>query len=509
MILNRENVSRGALVVGKQMAAQTDAPIQSVNAPTPGLEWGVFAIPAGTPDGYALTTSAAAAEGVVWAAGTGLSAIAASSLLGNPTSSSAVPEAITLGTGLSFSGTTLVSSGGGGTPGGTSGQIQYDNSGSFGGFTMSGDATLVTSTGVITVTKTSGTAFAASATTDTTNASNISSGTLPIARIANSAVTYAKIQNTSAGSVLLGNPTGSAAAPSEITLGANLSFSGTTLVAATGGAANPGGTANQIQYNSGGTAFAGLTMSGDATLVVSTGVITIGAGAVTLAKQANFAASSLMGNPTGSAAAPSAITLGSGLSFSGTTLVASGGGSGTVTSVSWTGDGTIFTASADTAVTTSGTLTPASLIAQTAHYVLAGPTSGSAAAPTFRALAAADLPVTGLTITQHTSAYNADTISAGTWTCACGSYDNHSATLAAATTLALSGATVGQWIRVRAQQAASGGPYALTQPSGVTWFTPSFSAPAMPTTASGVLIVAFYCTGSGTYDGFLVGTSST
>src|SRR5208337_3514630 len=90
-------------------------------------------------------------------------------------------------------------------------------------------------------------------------------------------VTYAKMQNTSAGSVLLGNPTGSAAAPSEITLGANLSFSGTTLVAATGGAANPGGTANQVQYNSGGTAFAGFTMSGDATLVVGTGVITVAA----------------------------------------------------------------------------------------------------------------------------------------------------------------------------------------------------------------------------------------
>ena len=54
---------------------------------------------------------------------------------------------------------------------------------------------------------------------------------------------------------------------------------------------------------------------------------------------------------------------------------------GTVTSVSWTGDGTIFTATADTAVTTSGTLTPASLIAQTKSTVLAGPTSGGSAGP--------------------------------------------------------------------------------------------------------------------------------
>jgi hypothetical protein len=41
-------------------------------------------------------------------------------------------------------------SGGGGTPGGTSGQIQYNNAGAFGGFTLSGDATINTGTGAIT-----------------------------------------------------------------------------------------------------------------------------------------------------------------------------------------------------------------------------------------------------------------------------------------------------------------------------------------------------------------------
>lgn len=66
--------------------------------------------------------------------------------------------------------------GGGGNPGGTNGQLQFNNLGSFGGFTVGGDCTLVRPS--LICTKTNGVSFAASATTDTTNAANISSGTL-------------------------------------------------------------------------------------------------------------------------------------------------------------------------------------------------------------------------------------------------------------------------------------------------------------------------------------------
>jgi hypothetical protein len=67
-------------------------------------------------------------------------------------------------------------------------------------------------------------------------------------------------------------------------------------------------------------------------------------------------------------------------------------GAGTVTSVGLTMPGVLFSSSVTgSPVTTSGTLAPA-LVTQTANTVLAGPGSGSAATPTFRALVTDDLP---------------------------------------------------------------------------------------------------------------------
>jgi hypothetical protein len=99
----------------------------------------------------------------------------------------------------------------------------------------------------------------------------------------------------------------------------------------------------------------------------------------------------LAGPATGAAAAPAFRALVS------DDMPSSGAGSGTVTSVALTGDGTVFNAAVPgSPVTASGTLAP-SLHTQVQKTFFAGPTSGADAAPTFRTIAAADLPITQYT----------------------------------------------------------------------------------------------------------------
>ena len=74
-----------------------------------------------------------------------------------------------------------------------------------------------------------------------------------------------------------------------------------------GGGGSPGGTTGQIQYNNAG-ALAGFTMSGDGTLVASTGVFTIAANAVGLTKLADIATASILGRNTAATGDPEVLS---------------------------------------------------------------------------------------------------------------------------------------------------------------------------------------------------------
>lgn len=71
-------------------------------------------------------------------------------------------------------------------------------------------------------------------------------------KLNNTAVTYAKLQNASASTVLC-NPTGTAASPQECTLGTGLSFSGSTLNSAGGGGVGSGTALHATYYQLNGT----------------------------------------------------------------------------------------------------------------------------------------------------------------------------------------------------------------------------------------------------------------
>jgi hypothetical protein len=87
----------------------------------------------------------------------------------------------------------------------------------------------------------------------------VANGGVGTTQLASSAVTYAKIQNETAGT-LLGNPGAGAAAPSEITLGAHCSFTGTVLDCSGGG----------------GSGVTSVAVTDPVTVSASTGAVTIG-----------------------------------------------------------------------------------------------------------------------------------------------------------------------------------------------------------------------------------------
>jgi hypothetical protein len=109
--------------------------------------------------------------------------------------------------------------------------------------------------------------------------------------INNGVVNYAKLQNTTAGSVLIGRGAGAAGVPQEITVGGTLSFSGTQLI----------GAAQSIPDGN----------KGDITTSTAGTVWTINAGAVNYAKMQNVSATArIMGRNSAGAGSMEELTAG-------------------------------------------------------------------------------------------------------------------------------------------------------------------------------------------------------
>ena len=184
-----------------------------------------------------------------------------------------------------------------------------------------------------------------------------------------------------------------------------------------------------------------------------------------------------------------------------------GTGGGTVTSVgltvpSW------FTVTGSP-ITGSGTLAVTAASGQTQNQFLATP-NGASGAVGLRSIVAADLPTTGLTITQHSGTITTDIESAGAVTCNLATSDWHLVVLNANVSISISNPTVGQQFVIILQQAASGGPYSISSwfSGTINWMGSPYTAPSMPATASAYLAVTFKCISSGVYLAWWTGNSN-
>lgn len=189
-------------------------------------------------------------------------------------------------------------------------------------------------------------------------------GTIATAGIANDAVTFAKIQNI-ATDRLLGRDTAATGDVEELTVGGGLEFTGST----------------GIQRSA---------LTGDVTASAGSNSTTIAADAVTFAKMQNVATDSLIGRDTSGTGDPEAITLGASLEFS---------GSGTIQRAALTGDATasansnaITVVAASGAFALTGDISPSQITADQNDY---NPASLSIAS-TLRLTSDASRNVTGL-----------------------------------------------------------------------------------------------------------------
>ena len=145
-----------------------------------------------------------------------------------------------------------------------------------------------------------------------------------VATIGINKVTYAKFQQASA-HTLIGNPTGSTANVSEITLGSGLSFSGSTLTATGTGGTVTAVTASSPLFSSG-----GITPN-----ITIQGAIVSGSTSTTAQNLGALTTGIILGTVSGGINTLSTLGIGSGLSLVSGTLSATGSG-GTVTTVTGT-----------------------------------------------------------------------------------------------------------------------------------------------------------------------------
>jgi hypothetical protein len=197
---------------------------------------------------------------------------------------------------------------------------------------------------------------------------------------ADTTTTLAKLADVATGNALISGGVGTA--PSWGKIGLTTHVSGVLPIAngGTNGTATP--TAGAVAYGSG-TAYA-FTAAG----TTNQALLSAGAGTPTW-NTLTSGTSILYGNGSGLF---SNVTIGSGVSFVGGTLSATGTG-GTVTSV--TGTSPVLSSGGttpDISLASGYGDTQNPYAAKTATYVLAGPTTGAAAVPTFRALASTDIP---------------------------------------------------------------------------------------------------------------------
>lgn len=311
----------------------------------------------------------------------------------------------------------------GGTPGGTPGQVQFNNSGSFGGFTLGGNGSLNTSTGALTVTGASGN-FTADGSGAAIDLSPPAGGTVTI-----NPGTQSNIDN-----IVLGFNT-----PRNGFFNDLSAFGAGHIYGAIGGF--PGG---QV-----------LELGGASPLPTFTA--------------------------NGQAAVSAGQTPNDGLDLS---------GQGSVSDISLFNKSNQLVANIPTGTTGFTFVSVPTLPTQTANTVFAGPTTGSAAIPAFRAIVPADLPL------GSSSAFGAVKCDGTTITCTSGVISSGGGSSGALTKLCTVTLTTTPQAAVEFKAGASGCP-SFTGYNAVTLVASNL---LMASGGSGKVYIQFCVTTCASYD---------